>query len=717
MYCPKCGQQSASDSIRSCSSCDFQLEGVADFLADKSILATNPGEYNLKTYQKHWNDLNRQLSKIRQEKGLGAVLEALAAQQLDAGFIEDDLRSVNRYRIPHPSDRSRSFSIQYNPRRTLRRSGAGRSEPPPGTKSVNNGCFLCRENIWWMQRGIEVGYDLTLGDTAYVCYCNPFPLMPIHITVATEKHLPQAWSTLEKSSTVQTIEQVLSHLLMLAEELPGYVLFFNGPGAGALIPTHFHFQLFKRPAGHEPFALERALIEQVADIKISPKIKDYPIAVAYFAGHREDIAREASAWTRRLSGIFESPESLSANIIATADSSGLNLYIVPRHQSYSYAQGMVGLVAGLEILGELVLSTDIEKQNLDHFHYNYDSVAQVLAAVEPPGIRQCIERIFREPMTVALLPQVPSARPKAKRMVGILAAGGEGSRYSPFKHLDSVFDKPALFSFVAQLMQAGIQDIMIVCSELNRFNTEEMVRKDLSHKCGANSSFCTTPKANGPAGVFLIPAVREFVKGCPVALMLDGIYFGGDFAQQAAICGQVSEGCTILASHKVDARPFGWIKRDENRGEIIDLIEKPDIPPDPSHMHLVQTHLYFYGPDVAERVEQLQPSQNGEYDVVSLHKSYLSDVKLCCIELADTEESKLVWDDAGTPEKRLDLGSQVREYQGADRLVGSPHLIGCRNGWITREALIETAESSHKSAYWTRLLKILTANANLYRKV
>jgi len=44
-------------------------------------------------------------------------------------------------------------------------------------------------------------------------------------------------------------------------------------------------------------------------------------------------------------------------------------------------------VGGFEILGELVLSTEHEKQSLDLGHFNYENVSAVLAAVEPPGGR------------------------------------------------------------------------------------------------------------------------------------------------------------------------------------------------------------------------------------------------------------------------------------------------------------------------------------------
>ena len=266
------------------------------------------------------------------------------------------------------------------PRRALRHAGAGRSVPPPNTEPVNGGCFLCEENIAWQQRGLEVGFGITLGGTEYRCFANPFPLMPVHVTVAASRHVPQAWSLAQDDGKALRIDEVVSHLVDLSEQLPSFVVFFNGPGAGASIPSHLHFQLFKRP-GLEPFPLESA--PRLHD-SAEPAFKDYPITCAHFEGLSAVVAREGAAWLSRLSDAADDPTGMSVNLIAVSAGDRSHLYAVPRHSSFSYAQGLAGLVGGLEILGELVLSTDLEKQNIDQGHYSYASIAEIIAAVEPP---------------------------------------------------------------------------------------------------------------------------------------------------------------------------------------------------------------------------------------------------------------------------------------------------------------------------------------------
>src|SRR6185503_14240541 len=138
--------------------------------------------------------------------------------------------------------------------------------------------------------------------------------------------------------------------------------------------------------------------------------------------------------------------------------------------------------------------------------------------------------------------------------VGVSAAGGQGTRYSSFKVLESVYDKPPLLHLVSQLQLAGVRRIMIVCSARNVHETRNTVDDWIGDPaaCGLELSFCTTPSSNGPAGVFLIPAVREFVKGRPVALMLDGIAFGGSFDRAVAAGGRTTEGCAVVAARVVD---------------------------------------------------------------------------------------------------------------------------------------------------------------------
>jgi hypothetical protein len=112
--------------------------------------------------------------------------------------------------------------LQFNPERI--KSSAAKVD----IKSIESRpCFLCSANRPPEQRGVRFGDDLTI-------LVNPFPIFNRHLTIPSEAH------------TDQRIESNFSLMLSLAEALPEYVVFYNGPQCGASAPDHFHFQAGNR---------------------------------------------------------------------------------------------------------------------------------------------------------------------------------------------------------------------------------------------------------------------------------------------------------------------------------------------------------------------------------------------------------------------------------------------------------------------------------------
>jgi ATP adenylyltransferase/5',5'''-P-1,P-4-tetraphosphate phosphorylase II len=88
-------------------------------------------------------------------------------------------------------------------------------------------CFLCAENLPPEEEGLRLDSDFTI-------YCNPFPIVDRHLTIAHRKHGPQR------------IANRFGNMLDLAEALPGYFVCYNGPECGASAPDHMHFQAGSR---------------------------------------------------------------------------------------------------------------------------------------------------------------------------------------------------------------------------------------------------------------------------------------------------------------------------------------------------------------------------------------------------------------------------------------------------------------------------------------
>jgi hypothetical protein len=88
-------------------------------------------------------------------------------------------------------------------------------------------CFLCAGNLPPEEEGVRFDDDFTI-------YCNPFPIVDRHLTIAHRMH------------GAQRIANQFGKMLDLAAALPGYFVVYNGPECGASAPDHLHLQAGSR---------------------------------------------------------------------------------------------------------------------------------------------------------------------------------------------------------------------------------------------------------------------------------------------------------------------------------------------------------------------------------------------------------------------------------------------------------------------------------------
>jgi hypothetical protein len=338
-------------------------------------------------YPLHWDALNAQLQALEQRDGnLLGVLERLRDHQLRTGFLRDDLHDLQCFRFPHPDDAQRFLSVQYNPARVQRLKLRFDALPPPRGDAVNGDCFLCATNIQWQYHGREFGYAIEAGGVPCHIWMNPFPLLPVHLVVASQAHIPQAWESGAGGSGHLTVRRIVTSLAALAARMPGYVGFYNGDGAGASLPAHFHYHFFRRRTDVPHFPLElspaRELHEGCA------VILDYPVECMRWQADDSSATINRAAgwiedWLRARTGLRP---SLSANIHAMCDAHTrrLQIYFVPRDRERCYSPHMAGMIGGLEVLGELVLTTGQEKHDLDRGMTDYRTIEQVLRDIRVP---------------------------------------------------------------------------------------------------------------------------------------------------------------------------------------------------------------------------------------------------------------------------------------------------------------------------------------------
>jgi diadenosine tetraphosphate (Ap4A) HIT family hydrolase len=336
-------------------------------------------------YDATWADLNSHLKLCEQSEGtLTSALLELEAHQKRAGFIQDALNDVERYNYVHPEFPFRYFQVQYNPRRALRFKGSGINLPPEEITSVNNGCFLCRENIQWQQQGKEMGYEIEVRGTDYYAFMNPFPLLPCHVVITTRDHVSQEWELHPEGKL--SLESLVGNLVELALRMPGFIGFYNGINAGASIPGHMHYQFCMRPDEMTHFPLEQAE-RDFTHYDHTGIAKHYPLAVAIWQGTAEQVVNECIDWVRHWAEHNAAHlDQLTSNLIVTTDpqSLELSLYFAPRHRDRAKSAHMSGLIGGLEVLGELVLSTEEERFAIEHGKLNYPEIVRIYDDVYTP---------------------------------------------------------------------------------------------------------------------------------------------------------------------------------------------------------------------------------------------------------------------------------------------------------------------------------------------
>lgn len=330
-----------------------------------------------------WSDLNLRLRELEQDSGLIPAMLELESFHLDSGFIRDSLQEVEWHTFHDPDDPRRFFRMQYNPRRAERFAGSGLKLCE--SVSRNNGCFLCRENIERQQQGAQIGYQLESGGRTYLALTNPFPLLPVHIVIATQEHIPQEWAFRDKAGL--GVDLLIADLVSFADRMPNHVMFYNGVDAGASILGHLHFHCVKRPNEALLFPLEIAAKDAGGYVDGPAVLDNYPLEVLVWRGQAHDVIKRASDWALRWGERNRNRlDGLSANIIATRghNDDEMVLYFVPRDRSNQKPEEFSGMIGGLEVLGEIVLISQEDKARKDAGEIDYSELEAILASVRTP---------------------------------------------------------------------------------------------------------------------------------------------------------------------------------------------------------------------------------------------------------------------------------------------------------------------------------------------
>ena len=287
-------------------------------------------------------------------------------------------------------------------------------------------------------------------------------------------------------------------------------------------------------------------------------------------------------------------------------------------------------------------------------------------------------------------------------MKGIILAGGSGTRLLPLTYVTSkqllpIYDKPMIYYPLSTLMLAGIKDILIIATELDVSRFELLLGN--GSKYGLNLQYAVQKEPNGLAEAFIIG--EEFIGDEEACLVLgDNIFYGNGFKRalaEAPYNAQMGR-ATIFGYYVNDPERFGVVQfNDEMR--VLSIQEKPKFP----KSNYAVMGLYFYPKGVAKNAKSLKPSRRGELEITDLNKIYVRKKQIDLILFG----RGFTWMDTGTHEALAEATNFVKSIEDHQGLkVSCIEEIAYRNGWITKEQLIEQGKQMGNNEYGKHLLNV-----------
>lgn len=284
-------------------------------------------------------------------------------------------------------------------------------------------------------------------------------------------------------------------------------------------------------------------------------------------------------------------------------------------------------------------------------------------------------------------------------MKGIILAAGQGTRLYPMtkpigKPLLPVYDKPMLYYPLAALLEAGIQEILILTPP----GQEQAFTRLLGDgsQLGVRISYAVQPEMRGIADALLLGA--EFLAGDRVCLVLgDNVFYDPNFRSYLRRAKKQKEGATIFACYQEDPRPFGVVELGHN-DTVVSLEEKPAAP----KSNYIVPGIYFYDQHAPELAKELTPSDRGMLEITDLNLAYMHHSQLHVIVL----DREFTWLDAGTAEGLLAAANAVRNIQQeTGQYVACLEEIAMNRGLLSRKRCQQAGEAMKNTAYGQYLLR------------
>jgi len=242
-------------------------------------------------------------------------------------------------------------------------------------------------------------------------------------------------------------------------------------------------------------------------------------------------------------------------------------------------------------------------------------------------------------------------------MKGVILAGGLGTRMNPLtkitnKHLLPVYDKPMIYYPLQALINAGIEDILIVTGGTYAGDFLRLLGN--GHEFGLKHINYTYQEGEGGIAAALRMA-EFFAAEDKLCVMLGDNIIEKNIREAVKKFDRQKAGAKIMIKEVPDPQRFGVPVLEGDK--IVKIEEKPKAPKSPYAV----TGIYLYDKTVFDIIKSLRPSDRGELEITDVNNVYIERGHLTW-EVLDGW-----WTDAGTFESLLRASQMVAET-GANKV-------------------------------------------------
>ena len=242
-------------------------------------------------------------------------------------------------------------------------------------------------------------------------------------------------------------------------------------------------------------------------------------------------------------------------------------------------------------------------------------------------------------------------------MKGIVLAGGLGTRLRPLtavtnKHLLPVYDKPMVYYPIQTLVNAGINDIMIVTGGNSAGDFLKLLKNGKDF--GLRHINYTYQEGEGGIAAAL-DLCEAFADGQAICVVLGDNIIEKNIGRAVRAYRHQGGGAKILLKKVSDPQRFGVPELEGSR--VLRIEEKPKQP----KSDYAVIGIYMYDADVFNIIKTLKPSGRGELEITDVNNAYIERGEMTWDELDGW------WTDAGTFESLLRASNMVAET-GANKM-------------------------------------------------